>query len=306
MKKLLTYTLLMLAGAVLMPALAHADLQCSTPPYTTLVNVQNANQCAQENGGRLYDTNTKTWQNPSTGAQIYDPQSPFTCVGLPPAYRTSEPSADGSCNAGYKLGQITKDSNGNVTKVQYADGTSDTPGGTVAPPPSKPAAPTTPQAPASSQKITYIPLEPLPGQTLSNGVYTGNFSQLVGLFFNILLSLGAMVAVVTLVFGGITYMVSEIADKKSEAKRRIQTALLGLFLLLTCWLILHEINPNLTTFSLPGIDGPAGQQAPGSQAAAGGPTATPNNTDIINCEGAEVPTGKRLAPNPSGGGYICQ
>ena len=105
----------------------------------------------------------------------------------------------------------------------------------------------TPSGPATGNKLTYIPLEPLPG---GNANSYGTLSAYLNLVFKILISIGAMVAVVTLVLGGITYMISEVVDKKSDAKRRIQAALIGLFLLLTCWLILNQINPNLTQFNL--------------------------------------------------------
>ncbi|MEK7108950.1 MAG: hypothetical protein AAB919_00745 [Patescibacteria group bacterium] len=104
---------------------------------------------------------------------------------------------------------------------------------------------------ANGGRLTYIPLEPLPG---GNPASYGSLSAYLNLVFKILISIGAMVAIITLVLAGITYMVSEIADKMSEAKRRIRAALLGLLLLLTCWLILYEINPSLLKFCIFGID----------------------------------------------------
>lgn len=112
--------------------------------------------------------------------------------------------------------------------------------------------------------LVYVPLEPLPGTTPGDAAY-GSLSLYLNLVFKILISIGAMVAIITLVLGGITYMVSEIVDKKSEAKRRIQAAILGLLLLLTCWLILYEINPKLTQFSLAGIDQPGSAVPAGFQ-----------------------------------------
>jgi|GEM_PF-4887532 len=150
----------------------------------------------------------------------------------------------------------------------------------------------------------YVPLEPLPGANPDTYNSLGTYLKLL---FNILLSIGGMIAVVTLVLGGITYMVSEIADKKSEAKKRMQSAIIGLLLLLSCWLILHEINPNLTDkfiLILPGQTQSAVTTPSGTQTAAA--TTPPSSADFTQCEGAEVPTGKHLTPNPNGSGYICQ
>ncbi len=135
--------------------------------------------------------------------------------------------------------------------------------------------------------ITYTPLEPFPNATTATYNSLGLYLNFV---FKILLSLGAMVAVVTLVFGGIAYMVSEIADKKTEARKRIQAALLGLFLLLTCWLILYEINPNLVKFCLPGLDAACqGAMAPSTARPAAQPSTAsvapkPDNADKADCE----------------------
>ncbi len=119
--------------------------------------------------------------------------------------------------------------------------------------------------------LTYIPLEPLnnaPADTYNS------LSTYLNLVFKILISIGAMIAVVTLVFGGITYMTSEVVGNKEAARKRMQAALIGLFLLLTCWLILHEINPNLTQFALPGIDNQ--NYNPGNL-----PAASNNGTNVI-------------------------
>lgn len=154
----------------------------------------------------------------------------------------------------------------------------------------------TPSAAATTKgALTYVPLEPIPGGDA--GTYN-SLERYLNLMFNILLSIGAMIAVITLVLGGITFMISEVVDKRSAAKRRIQAAFIGLGLLLTCWLILNTINPNLTKFSLPGIDQPT---ANGSTGGGGGASATTINTAQINqqqdaCK--KQPGGDMCAFNP--------
>lgn len=98
--------------------------------------------------------------------------------------------------------------------------------------------------------ICYTPLEPFNSFDARKGGYD-NFSYYVGTIFKIIISFGALSAVVLLVWGGITYIVSDAVDMKSKAKKRIQAALLGLALLTSSYLILYTINPaQLLNFNL--------------------------------------------------------
>jgi hypothetical protein len=90
--------------------------------------------------------------------------------------------------------------------------------------------------------LPYTPLEPIPGQPTDS---KANFCSLLNTLFTILIYLGGMLAVLFLVLGGITYMVSEVVDKRSAARERIKAALWGLLLLLMSWIILNTINPQL-------------------------------------------------------------
>ncbi|MSR70613.1 hypothetical protein EXS62_01075 [Candidatus Kaiserbacteria bacterium] len=91
----------------------------------------------------------------------------------------------------------------------------------------------------------YTPLEPLPGVNQTGN----NFAGFLNGLFKLLFTIGGMAAVVSLVYGGITYMVSEIVTDKGWAKRRMQASLWGLLLLVGAWLILNTINPQLINFS---------------------------------------------------------
>jgi len=128
-------------------------------------------------------------------------------------------------------------------------------------------APTTPTAQKSvartcppgtpAGELCYTPLEPLPGDINESGA-PGSFGSLLNGVFRILISLGGLVAVLALVIGGITYMVSDIADKKDQAKKRISGALWGLLILISSVLILQTINPQLLNFNF----GPFGTAEP--------------------------------------------
>lgn len=96
--------------------------------------------------------------------------------------------------------------------------------------------------------LGYVPLEPI-GFDLS-GIQNTNqnaFGEWLSFLLKIAISVGGLVAVVMLVFGGVVYMVSEVVDKKHEALERIQASFLGLFILIASWLILNTINPQLVT-----------------------------------------------------------
>lgn len=91
----------------------------------------------------------------------------------------------------------------------------------------------------------YVPLEPLTpyGQYRDFGDYLSTMYQLV-------VTIGALIAVVMLVTGGVRYMLSEGFTDIDKAKLRIRSALTGLLVLVGSFLILYTINPNLLKFNL--------------------------------------------------------
>jgi hypothetical protein len=91
--------------------------------------------------------------------------------------------------------------------------------------------------------LSYTPLEPL----TTSGTTPNSFCGILNLIFKILIYLGGMVAVLFLVLGGITYMVSEVVTKRSKARERIKAAVWGLLILLCSYIILYTVNPALTT-----------------------------------------------------------
>lgn len=98
----------------------------------------------------------------------------------------------------------------------------------------------------SGSNLSYTPLEPLLGFNGSQSDVGGYISALL----KIAVVLGGLAAVASLAFGGITYMVSEVVDKKSAARRRIMAAFFGLVLVVSSWLILNTINPQLVNLNM--------------------------------------------------------
>jgi len=79
-----------------------------------------------------------------------------------------------------------------------------------------------------------------------------NLNQIIAWFYNLVVTISGFSAFYMLVLGGFTWLTSGVAGKKSEAKDMINSALLGLLLILSSFLILRMINPDLTILKLPG------------------------------------------------------
>lgn len=89
--------------------------------------------------------------------------------------------------------------------------------------------------------ITFITALPfIDGDNISS------LGELVNALFLLALVTGALLAVVKLVIAGATYMLSDVVTKKQSAIASIKGAVLGLLLILSTWLILTQINPDIT------------------------------------------------------------
>src|SRR3989344_6346955 len=68
------------------------------------------------------------------------------------------------------------------------------------------------------------------------------------------IGLAGISSVIMLIIGGLEYIFSSVNEKtKNDAKDRITNALLGLLIVLSGYLILKTINPNLLNLKLPEI-----------------------------------------------------
>jgi len=92
--------------------------------------------------------------------------------------------------------------------------------------------------------ITLAQYQPLSGGL---GGLDGNASlaQYFNALFNIVLTLGAILAVIMIAIGGFQYMTTEAASAKQASKTRIQQAILGLLMLLSVYIFYSEINPDI-------------------------------------------------------------
>lgn len=108
----------------------------------------------------------------------------------------------------------------------------------------------------------YLPLTTVPGAFEQGKAVDPN--ELVGNIYQISIGIGAMLAVIMIVWGGMRYTLSEAISGKEEAKSHIRNAVIGLVLLLSSFLLLKTINNNLTTINLRDFGDPSMTFDPGA------------------------------------------
>jgi len=94
----------------------------------------------------------------------------------------------------------------------------------------------------------FVPLADTPAESQIGKLYgdTANLASLVNGFFKIALAVGAIAAVLRIAYAGYLYMgQSDMWSTKGKAKEIISDVILGLLLLLSIYLILNQINPDI-------------------------------------------------------------
>lgn len=113
-----------------------------------------------------------------------------------------------------------------------------------------------------------VGFQPLSGNEVKESrLFSGVFSSTPDLptflnkVFILAISIGAILAVLRIIFAGALYMGTDVFSKKNDAKTILQDAVLGLLLLLGTYLILKQINPDLLNlnFNPPPIQSGTGQ-----------------------------------------------
>lgn len=89
------------------------------------------------------------------------------------------------------------------------------------------------------------------GVSLSgSGAFNGNLADFFNLLFRSAIVIGAILAVLRLAYAGWMYMGSDVWSSKQRAKDAIWGVVLGLLLLLSVWLILKQINPEILNLNV--------------------------------------------------------
>ena len=101
-----------------------------------------------------------------------------------------------------------------------------------------------------AQSKEYTVLAPLPGTTIAGDPTKASLESYIPGLFNLIIGLAAVLAVGWIIWGGIEYITTDSWNGKQEGKNRIWNAVIGLFIVITSWLILFTINPNLLNLNL--------------------------------------------------------
>jgi Type IV secretion system pilin/Transglycosylase SLT domain len=105
---------------------------------------------------------------------------------------------------------------------------------------------------ASSSDGTYHVLAPIPGfGSPGDPPINANFKlgTYVATIFKIGIGLAGLLAVIMIIIGGITYMMSDVIGEKEGGKDMITNAIFGLLLAVGSYAILNTINPNIVQMS---------------------------------------------------------
>jgi hypothetical protein len=100
---------------------------------------------------------------------------------------------------------------------------------------------------AETAPSAYTPLVGVPGIE-SGKVFSTE--QYVSALYYLSITVAGLLAVVQIIYGGVEWTFSDAFTEKSNAKTRIQGALLGLLIVLSAVLILNTLNTNLTTLNI--------------------------------------------------------
>jgi hypothetical protein len=94
----------------------------------------------------------------------------------------------------------------------------------------------------------FVPLVGIPFmEQPEDATATAMLSAYANAFYIAAISLGAVVAVLKIIFAGVKYMLTDIVTDKSQAKTDIKGALLGLILIIGAVLILETISTDITS-----------------------------------------------------------
>jgi hypothetical protein len=145
--------------------------------------------------------------------------------------------------------------------------------------------------------LGYTPLEPIPGVTDNNLTSPQGFASLVNAIFKIMITTGALLAVLMLTIGGVQYMTSSSIGNKTAGLDRAKAAVYGMLLLAGIYIILNTINPHLLNFDFIACSGGGCQSSINSFTQTSGFT-TPTAAAPTTVTAPPAPAGAILAsPN---------
>lgn len=106
---------------------------------------------------------------------------------------------------------------------------------------------TTKFVPLTGPEVSKVELAPFMTKAFSEDASLATF---VNAMFLAAIGIGAMLAVLQLARAGFLYMGSDMWHKKEQAKHLMQDAVVGLLILMSVWLVLNQINPQLLNLNV--------------------------------------------------------
>lgn len=103
---------------------------------------------------------------------------------------------------------------------------------------------------ALSGTVAYAADSPLLVLSSVLGSAGDNLPEFLNRLYNVALLLGALLAVILIIYAGVEYMISEAAAGKVNAKGHLQNALLGLLMLLVIYIFFNQINPDILDLNI--------------------------------------------------------
>ena len=94
-------------------------------------------------------------------------------------------------------------------------------------------------------ETAFVPLAETTGGPISAVYKTGNLPDFINGLFKFAIIIGAIAAVLRIAYAGYLYMFSDMWSQKGQAKEILADVTLGLLLLLSIYLILNQINPDI-------------------------------------------------------------
>jgi lipoprotein-anchoring transpeptidase ErfK/SrfK len=105
--------------------------------------------------------------------------------------------------------------------------------------------------PQTEQASCYELLAPIPG--FGDSVNTDSLGEYINIVFQIGLGIAGVLAILMIIYAGVKYMTTDAASAKSEGKKLITNAFFGLGVILSAFIFLNTINPDLLNLE-PTID----------------------------------------------------
>lgn len=138
----------------------------------------------------------------------------------------------------------------------------------------------------------FCPLEDI------GGLYTKNkdLGAVLNQFFRFGLGIAALLAVITITWGGFQYMTTDAIGDKKEGKEWITSAIYGLLIILFSYILLVTINPKIVNFSL--FSGTTNSTINSQSTSGTSPTGNVPGNSNINTESGSVPTNNILNSTP--------